>query len=106
MFLMVPYERTNELAHYRKRMKFTQPEVARLLGWKNIKGLSQMESGRTLPTLVTALKLSIIYRVPTEFLYKVLYERLREQIRAKELALVPVGQQSLPLTYNEYAQHS
>jgi len=103
---MVHDDRTNDLVQYRKRMKFTQPEVARLLGWKNIKGLGQLESGRAIPTLITAFKLSIIYRVPTEFLYASLYERLRKQVRAKELALVPANQQTLPLTFPEYAQHS
>jgi DNA-binding XRE family transcriptional regulator len=99
---MVQEERTNNLVQYRKRLKLTQPEVARLLGWKNIKGLCELESGRALPTLITAFKLSIIYRVPTEFLYRELYERLRDQIRTKELAVSPVGQQTLPLRYADF----
>src|SRR5947208_6127437 len=96
----------NHLVQYRKRMRFTQQEVARLLGWKNVKGLCELESGRTVPILVTAFKLSIIYRVPTEFLYQALYERLRSQIRARESALAPFGQQVLPLTYRSHVRHS
>ena len=99
---MVQEERTNNLVQYRKRIKLTQPAVARLLGWKNIKGLCELEAGRALPTLITAFKLSIIYRVPTDFLYRELYERLREQIRTKELAAIPHGQQALPLTHTDY----
>src|SRR5438045_535989 len=92
---MVQEERTNDLVQYRKRMKFTQPEVARLLGWKNIKGLCDLEGGRATPTLITAFKLGIIYRAPIEFLFKDRYEALRNEIRAKEAKFSPVGQQAL-----------
>lgn len=98
---MVQEEDTNDLVLYRKRMKFTQPAVARLLGWKNIKGLCELESGRTIPTLTTAFKLSIIYRVPIEFLYRQFYERLRSEIRTRELALVSLHQQPLPFQINQ-----
>lgn len=97
---MVQNEHKNDLAHYRKRMRFTQVEAARLLGWKNTKGLIQLEASRATPTLVTAFKLSIIYRVPVEFLFKSLYDHLRQIIRAREAAPVPAGQRSLPLTYS------
>lgn len=100
---MVQGERTNDLVQYRKRLRLTQSEAAWLLGWRNIKGIFELETGRKLPTLVTALKLSIIYRVPTEFLYKDLYERLRQQIRTKELAGSPSEQQALPFNYTEGA---
>jgi transcriptional regulator with XRE-family HTH domain len=88
------------LARYRKRMKLTQVQVSRLLGWKNTKGLGLIEAGYSLPTLMTALKLSIIYRVPVEFLFKDSYEKLRRHIRTKEEALVPIGQQRLPFAYD------
>jgi transcriptional regulator with XRE-family HTH domain len=96
---MVQDERPNALAHYRKRMGFTQFQVARLLGWKNVKGLCQLESGRSLPTLVTAFNLSIIYRVPVEFLFNGRYTELREQMRTRETALAPLNQQPLPLAF-------
>lgn len=86
----------NPLLHYRKRMKLTQFQVTRLLGWKNTKGLCRIESGQVRPTLLTAFKLSIIYRIPIEFLYAELYQELRKEIRAKESNL---SQQPLPLTY-------
>lgn len=96
---MAQDERPNTLAHYRKRMGFTQFQVARLLGWKNVKGLCQLEAGRSLPTLVTAFNLSIIYRVPVEFLFKSRYTELREQMRTKEAALAPLDQPPLPLAF-------
>lgn len=98
---MVQDQSSSDLVHYRKRMKFTQEYVTRLLQWKNIKGLWQLESGKTIPTLITALKLSIIYRVPTDFLFADLYAKLKTEIRARELALASVRQQQeLPLTFS------
>jgi DNA-binding XRE family transcriptional regulator len=102
---MVQNKRTSGLVHYRKRMGLTQFQVARLLGWKNTKGLCQIESGSALPTLRTALKLGIIYRAPIEFVFGDLYQGLRDHIRAKEAASAPMGQRALPLTYAN-AQHS
>lgn len=96
---MVLQESTNTLVHYRKRLKLTQFQVARLLGWKNTKGLGRIESGEVRPTLITAFKLGVIYRIPLEFLYADLYQQLRQDIRAKEAALGPAGQKALPLTY-------
>jgi hypothetical protein len=97
---MVQDQSISDLTHYRRRMKFTQGYVTRLLEWKNLKGLWQLESGNAIPTLITAFKLSIIYRVPTDFLFAELYEKLKREIRAKEMALAPVGaQQELPLTF-------
>ena len=79
-------------------MRFTQLQVLNILGWKNKKGLCQIESGNVIPTLTTAFKLAIIYRVPVEFLFATIHKALRHQIRNKEQALAPVGQQALPLT--------
>lgn len=93
-------ERVNDLVRYRKRMRFTQIEVTRLLGWKNTKGLTKIESGGVIPTLTTAFKLSIIYRVPIEFLFSSVYESLRNHIRAKEMSLIPAGQRVLPLNFS------
>ncbi|HEY2933116.1 MAG TPA: helix-turn-helix transcriptional regulator [Acidobacteriota bacterium] len=79
-------------------MKFSQSRVARLLGHKNEEMLSRYEHGRSLPPLLTALKLEIIYRVPVAFLYPELYETLRNRIRAEEGKLSVRGlQQALPL---------
>src|SRR5438128_2578463 len=82
--IMIHDETFHTLAHYRKRMKLTQFQVARLLGWKNTKGVGQIEAGYSLPTLMTAFKLSVIYRAPVEFLFKDNYEKLRQHIRARE----------------------
>lgn len=97
---MVQDDHVSDLARYRKRMKFTQLQVMSILGWKNKKGLFQIESGSVTPTLVTAFKLAIIYRVPVEFLFLALHQKLAAEIRAREQMLSPVGQRSLPLAFS------
>jgi transcriptional regulator with XRE-family HTH domain len=74
----------NDLAAYRKRMRLTQAQVARLLGHKTHKSLSRLELGRALPSLKTALRLAVVYRIPVDFLFHNLYVRFREEIRQKE----------------------
>jgi len=59
--------------------------------------LSRIEQGRRLPTLKTALKLAIIYRVPVDFLYAALYQEYREVIRRREAVMSFPRQQVLPL---------
>ena len=65
-------------------MRFTTSHVARLLRHKDASTLSDYERGERLPSLVNALRLGIILRVPVEFLFPDLYDRLREDIRAEE----------------------
>ena len=74
----------NSLLHYRKRMRLTQEHVAQLLGHKVRNAISSLESGYALPSLNTALKLAIIYRVPVDFLYSETYARFRAEIRERE----------------------
>lgn len=85
----------NQLVLYRRRMGFSQKHVAQLLGHKDASLLSHYERGRRLPTLLTALRLEIVYRVPVAFLYRDLYEELREEIRAQEEEMRQKGQQAL-----------
>ncbi len=65
-------------------MGFSQKQVAQLLGHKNPGTISNYERGLTLPPLLTAMCLEIIYRVPVAFIYGDLYDALREQIRTQE----------------------
>ena len=70
-------------------------QVAHLLGHKGIPVLSNYERGERLPSLVNALKLGIILRVPVEFLFGALHDDLRDQIRAEEDRLAAPVQQAL-----------
>ena len=85
----------NRIEVYRRRMRLGAKRVALLLGHKDSSVLAHYERGKRLPSLINALRLSIILRIPVEFLYPVLYERFREHIRAKEEQLARPSQ--LPL---------
>jgi DNA-binding XRE family transcriptional regulator len=92
----------NDLARYRRRMRLSQAEVAKLLGHKNAKQLSDLEVGRHFPSVPTALKLGAIYRVPVDFLFSRLYMNLRTRIREAEAsvqAAEPQVQSPLPLKF-------
>ena len=80
------HKHQNSLILYRERIGYTQLQVAALLGATSTASLSRFERGHQLPSLPTALKLAIIYRVPVDYLYSELYGLLRERIRAKEQA--------------------
>lgn len=74
----------NSMWTARKRMGFSQKEVARALGLRRTSVLSRYEHGTRIPGLINALKLEIVYRIPVAFLYGDLYRELKEEIRKKE----------------------
>jgi len=69
-------------------MGFTQQQVAEIIGYHSSTDLSHYEHGRKLPSLVTALKLEVVYRVPVAFLFPEIYHELKEQLRAREERLL------------------
>ena len=82
----------NSLLQYRRRLGYTQEQVAQLLGLKSRSLLSRMELGHSLPRLLTALQLAVLYRVPVDFLYYEIYLALRDEIRAREQMSAPPHQ--------------
>jgi transcriptional regulator with XRE-family HTH domain len=76
-------------------MGFSQGRVARLLGHKDSSAWSNYERGERLPSLVNALRLGIILRIPIEFLFYSLHDELRSQIRAEEERVAEPTQQVL-----------
>lgn len=89
------HQNKNQLVVYRRRMGLPQKAVANLLGHSGTSMISRYEKGRSVPPLLTALKLEIIYRTPVAFLYPSLYETVRNEIRQSEQRMAGVGQQSL-----------
>jgi len=90
-----PKHKPNSLDIYRRRMKLRQEQIAHLLGYKDNSAWSKYERGVRLPSLVNALKLGIVLRVPVEFLFHALYDDLRTRIRAEEEWLARPTQQAL-----------
>lgn len=79
-----PNRHKNELIIYRRRMGFSQKQVAVVLGLQSTSMLSRYESGQSLPPLFTALRLEILYRIPVAFLYSEVYRSLKEETRVLE----------------------
>ena len=88
-------QKTNDLVLYRRRMGFSQKQVARLIGQRDTSMVSHYEHGRALPPLAVALGLEIIYRVPVAFLFPGMYDELRRKIRHDEESLAGAGQRPL-----------
>src|SRR5947207_10816664 len=70
----------NRLWISRKKSGLGQKSVARLLGIKSRSPISEYETGRLLPNLRTALKLSAIYAIPVNELYGSLYGEIKQEI--------------------------
>lgn len=81
---MTKQKHINELEAYRRRMRFSQQEVSELANMEDRSLLSRYERGEHMPTLMTALALEIIYRIPIAFCYPQLYSKLRDEIRSRE----------------------
>jgi transcriptional regulator with XRE-family HTH domain len=88
-------QKQNNLVLYRRRMGFSQKQVAQLIGHGDASMVSHYEHGRALPPLTVALGLEIIYRTPVAFLFPAMYDDLKRQIRQDEESLDGSGQQSL-----------
>lgn len=74
----------NYLRKYRKVRGLKQAEAARILGLRNSGMISRWEQGKTLPTLLSLFKLSVLYRTMTEGLYGHLYRRIRTDLLKRE----------------------
>src|SRR5262245_17775684 len=79
----------NRLWNYRKRMGFTQKQVAAIIGHVTRTQIGNWEGGHRVPTLLSALKLEIVYRVPIAFLYPDLYRMLKDKLHSREARLRP-----------------
>lgn len=67
----------------RKRSGLSQKAVAFLLGHKFTDDLSRYERGQRVPTLLTALKLEIIYQAPIRLLFYTAFQNSLWQIRER-----------------------
>ena len=88
-------QQSNRLRLYRQRMGFSPKLAAQFLGHKDSEMLLRYERGSSIPPLMTALRLEILYRSPLSELYWPWYEKARQEMRQTEKRLNARGQQSL-----------
>ena len=72
----------NNLWIARQHVGLGQKTVARLLGHKSRSVISEYENGRLLPSLETALRLSVVYGRPVRELYPELYRQILKETEA------------------------
>jgi len=77
-----PTPQLNNLWIARQHAGLGQKTVARLLGHKSRSVVSEYENGRLLPSLETALRLSVVYGRPICELYPELYRQIRKETEA------------------------
>lgn len=84
----------NHLWQARRRSRLERKQVAFLLARKSTDEISRYEKGSYLPSLKTALKLEVIYRMPLRFLFQTHYEQYQSEIselRKQHVNLFPDG---------------
>lgn len=74
----------NRLWWYRKKLGYSQKGVALLLGHQSSARVCDYERGNQMPSLETALKLSIILQTPIVTLYPQRYAQLEQGIKQRE----------------------
>jgi transcriptional regulator with XRE-family HTH domain len=77
---MTSHKLPNYLRVHRKRLGFSQQEVAFLLGWGDPSQPSRYENFTRVPTLRTALALAVILRVPVLELFLGEYQKVENAV--------------------------
>jgi transcriptional regulator with XRE-family HTH domain len=72
------------LRKHRLANGLSQKDVARKIGLRSRDLVSRWERGDTIPSLISAFKLAIIYHVMIDALFIVLVRNLREEINRNE----------------------
>jgi len=78
--------------HYvRKRRRMSQKQVAHLIGHRDVTMLSKYERGLLAPSLRTALKLTLLYRMPIHEIFVEEFSRARDEL-TEQIATVRTNQ--------------
>src|SRR5436305_15068855 len=96
---------TNRLWIARKRAGYPLKWVAQLLDKRSLASVSEYESGRKLPSLATALRLEILYRMPLSELFPDLYASLAAEVRSVRARLPQVALRDSEMSHDKAAPH-
>lgn len=77
----------NSLRKYRRIRGMSQKQVAKILGLKSAGRISLWESGVSLPSLVSAIRLAALYRTMVDGLFGDHIREIREEIHSREKAI-------------------
>lgn len=70
----------NRLRKHRRQVGLKQKQVAKVLGMKSPSRISKWEKGISFPNLIHLIKLSILYRTPSDSLYTEIRNSLTDEI--------------------------
>ena len=96
-----PPPHPNNLWIARQHAGLGQKTVARLLGHKSRSVISEYENGRLLPSLETALRLSVVYDRSLSDLYPELYKQILQETEASKSKHRMVTNQSVQAPQTE-----
>lgn len=77
----------NRLAQFREMRNLNREQVAKLLGHRNIRRISNYEEGRLVPNLKIALKLAQIYNIPIRVMLDKYYLSCRLEVEQEKRRL-------------------
>jgi len=78
----------NYLRAHRKRLGFTQDEVAHLLGTEGAAKMCRYEKFARTPSLETALACEVIFQKPVRELFAGLYQKVERKVAARAASLL------------------
>ena len=87
----------NSVQKYRERLRFTQEQLAHIVGCKSPRTIRRIENGEVMPGSLMVLRLGAALRIPVDTLYEETYMLLREEVRATEERMPKGVQGMLPL---------
>jgi DNA-binding XRE family transcriptional regulator len=73
----------NKLREYRRARNLTQEQVASSLHLKNKTLIARWERQRSIPSLITAFRLSALYQVPVDEMFYKIAGKVREEVVGK-----------------------
>ncbi|MGP8321423.1 MAG: helix-turn-helix transcriptional regulator [Methanosarcinaceae archaeon] len=85
MSLQINKIKTNQLRRYRQKRSLRQRDVSNLLGLKQSCDYYRWETGKKLPSLINALKLSSALKCPVEILFIDHFNQIRKEMYHNKL---------------------
>lgn len=79
----MPNANKNSLALRRKHFGYEQKQIAELLGNKPIQQISRYETGARVPSIKTAIKFAIIYKLPVRVLFDNYFRECEAELKTK-----------------------
>jgi transcriptional regulator with XRE-family HTH domain len=69
----------NRLKQCRRHRGLSQKELADLMGFKDTTWISRWENGDTLPNLISAIRLSVLFDIPVNSLFGEIVNRVQKE---------------------------